>query len=263
MDLANKIAVVTGAASGIGKEIALELAKHGCTLIIVDIKDDKLTNVLDEVRRHTSSSTAEVCDITDSAKVSRMIKSAYEHYGSIDILVNNAGIMNVKSFKELTEQEFSRQMDVNFYAAVSLIRAVVPFMEKKGKGVILNVASVGGKLVVPGTTAYSASKASIYAFSEALYYELKGSGIHVGVVLPGGMRTEIFDAPELSKLGEYYRDQCKTPPSKIVKSIRKAIEKERFETVVPFSSKILIGIHGLFPGLLRKSLLSRLRPYLQ
>ncbi|MEE8471371.1 MAG: SDR family NAD(P)-dependent oxidoreductase [Dehalococcoidia bacterium] len=261
MDLENTVAVVTGAASGIGKEIAFELARHGSTLVLVDIKEDGLANVLGEIHKYAPASTAEVCDISNNTRVNEMIQSVHERHGSIDILVNNAGMMIVKSFNELAEEEFSRQMDVNFYGAVSLIRSVVPIMQRRGKGVIINVASVGGKLVVPGTTAYSASKAALYAFSESLYYELKDKGIHVGVVLPGGMRTEILDSADLSRLGAYYRGQCKTPPSRITGSIRKAIEKERFETVVPSSYKFLIGFHGVFPGLLRKSLLRRLRPY--
>jgi short-subunit dehydrogenase len=192
--------------------------------------------------------------------VRNTVQAVQERHGSIDILVNNAAIMSVKLFKDLSEAEFNRHMDVNYYGPVALIRAVVPIMEKQGKGVIINVASVGAKLVVPGTSAYSASKAAIHAFSEALYYELKDKGIHVGIVVPGGIRTGIFDVVD-TKLGEYYRDQCKTPPSKITKSIAKAIEKERFETIVPFSSRLLLGAHAHLPRIFRSSLLKRLRPY--
>ncbi len=260
MDPKNKICIVTGAASGIGKETAIELARHGCTLILVDIKEDKLAKALDEVQKYAPESTAESCDVSNSEQVKHMVETVFSRYGHIDILVNNAGTMTVKLFSELTDDEFNRHMDVNYDGAVYLIRAIVPIMEKQDKGVIINVASVGGKLCVPGTSAYSASKAALYAFSETLQYELKDKGIHVGVVLPGGTRTEIHDSV-CNKLGEYQRDQCKTPPSKLTKGIRQAIEKERFETVVPSSYKLYIGFHNLFPGLFRNFVLRKLRPY--
>lgn len=262
MDLHNKTAIVTGAASGIGNATAIELAKHGCTPVLVDIKEDRLAKALDEVLTYAPASTAEACDISNAEQVSQMVQAVYERHGSVDILVNNAAIMTVKLFNDLSEEEFKKHMDVNYYGAVALIRAAIPIMQKQGKGVIINVASVGGKLVVPGTSAYAASKAAIYALSEALYYELKDKGIHVGVIVPGGIRTGIFDAVD-TKLGAYYREQCTTSPLKITRSIRVAIEKERFETVVPFSSRFLLLAHGTLPGLFRKSLLSRLRPYFE
>jgi short-subunit dehydrogenase len=260
MDLDHKIAIITGAGSGIGKETAIELARHGCTVALVDIKEDRLAEALDEVRRYTSASTAEVCDVSDEAQVKQMVQAIHERYSGIDILVNNAGIMIVKFFDELSEDEFKRQMDVDFYGAVSLVRAVIPIMQKQGRGIIINVASVGAKLIVPGNTAYAASKAALNAFSESLYYELKDRGIHVGVVLPGGTRTGLFDNAA-NKLGEYYGSQGRMSPAKVARSIRGAIEKERFETVTPFSDKVYIGFHGALPGLFRKFVLRRLRPY--
>ena len=262
MDLDHKIAIITGAGSGIGRATAIELARHGCTVVLADVTEDRLAEALDEVRSYASDSTAEVCDVSDETQVKQMVQAVHERYGAIDILVNNAGMMIVKFFNELSEDEFNRQMDVNFYGAVYLIKAVIPIMEKQGKGVIINVTSVGCKLVVPGTTVYAASKAALYAFSESLYYELKDKGIHVGVVLPGGIRTGIYDTA-VNKLGRLYRDLGKyyVMPSRVTKSIRKAIEKERFETVVPFYYNILIGFHGAFPRLLRKLLLRGLRRY--
>jgi len=260
MKLKGKIAIVTGAASGIGRSTAIHLAIRGCTPVLVDIKEEQLLEVLVKVLKRAPDATAEVCDISDAEQIEQLVHKINETFGKIDILVNNAGMMIVKFFDELSQEEFDRQMAVNFYGGVNFIRAVVPIMEKQGKGVIINVASVGGRLIVPGTTVYSASKAAFGGFSEALYYELKDRGIHVGTVLPGGTRTGIFDN-SVTKLAKYYQSQSKTTPVVIARKIREAIEKERMITIVPSSYWRLIEFHDFFPGFFSGQLLRRLRPY--
>ncbi len=260
MNLKKKVAIVTGAASGIGRSTAILLAIHGCTPVLVDIKEEKLLEVAVKALKYAPDASAEVCDISKAEQIEQLVRKVNENYGKIDILVNNAGMMNVKLFEESTQEELDQQMAVNFYGGVNFIRAVVPLMQKQGKGVIINVASVGGRLVVPGTAAYAASKAAFQGFSEALYYELKDKAIHVGIVLPGGTRTGIFDNSS-TKLGKYYQSQCKTPPLVAARKIREAIEKERFVTIVPSSYKFLIEFHDFFPGFFGNQLLNRIRPY--
>ena len=260
MNLKGKIAIVTGAASGIGKETSIELAKHGCTPALVDINEARLEEALVAVLNHAPDATAELCDISNDVLTRQLVQKVNERYGKIDILVNNAGMMIVKFFEETSQDEFDRHMAVNFYGGVNFIRAVLPIMQKQGRGVIINVASVGGRLIVPGTAVYAASKAAFQGFSESLYFELKDRGIHVGIILPGGTRTGIFDS-STTKLGKYYQSQSKTAPKIAAKAIRQAIEKERFVTITPSSYKLLIEAHDFFPGLFSKQLLSRLRPY--
>ncbi len=262
MKLENSVAIVTGAAGGIGKAIGVDLAEHGCTPVLIDVKSEPLQRALEEVRRRAPAATAEACDISDRDQVRKAVQSIRQNHGRIDILVNNAGMMIVKLFSDMPDEEVRRQMDINYFGPVAFVREVVPVMESQGSGVILNVASVGARLVVPGTGPYAASKAAVHAFSEALYYELKDRGIHVGIVIPGGIKTGIFERSE-TRLGEYYRDECKTPPSAVTNSIRQAIEKERFKTVVPFSANFLLLAHAGLGGIFRNSLLKRLRPYMQ
>ena len=261
MNVKGRIAIITGAGSGIGKELAFELASHGCTPVLVDISEDRLPQALETVQQYAPLSTSEACDVSDTQQVKRMVQNVYERYERIDILINNAGIMTVKLFNDLSGNGFDRQMAVNFSGPLILTRAVLPIMDNQRSGVILNIASLVYKLNAAGTTAYTASKAALYAFSEALYYEVKDKGIHVGVVLPGGISTGLLDNVA-NKLGEYQRDHCQTLPSQITSQIREAIEKERFETVVPSRYRFYLMFHGVFPGLFRKFALNRLRPYL-
>ncbi|UCG82214.1 MAG: SDR family NAD(P)-dependent oxidoreductase [Dehalococcoidia bacterium] len=260
MDLANKVAIVTGAGSGIGRETALELSRCGCTCVLVGRTEDKLRQVLDLVLEHAPDSTVEICDVSDETQVKQAVLAVNERYGHIDVLVNSAGIMIVKPFADLTGEEFDAHMSINYNGAVYFVRAVLPVMQGGGQGVIVNVASVGGKLNLPGLTANTASKAALYAFSESLYYDLKDGGIHVAVVLPGGTRTDLFDNVN-NRLGEYYRDQSTMPPARVAAKIREAIEKERFETVVPFANRLHIAFHDTFPCLFHKLIRRRLRPY--
>jgi uncharacterized protein len=262
MELKDKVVVVTGAASGIGRETALELARKGCVCALVDISRERLADTLGQVRQLSPSSTAEVCDVGKAERGREMVDIVLDRYGRIDILVNNAGVMIVKSFESFTDEEFERTMSTNFYGAVGLMRAVIPAMERAGRGMILNVASVGGRLVVPGTGVYAASKSALHAFSASLHYELKDRGIHVGIVVPGGTATGIFDA-STTRLGAYYQSQSSAPPSGLARAVRRAIEKERFVTVAPCRYKLLMGFHDAFPGFFSRTLMRRLRPYLE
>jgi short-subunit dehydrogenase len=262
MDLKNRVPIITGAGSGIGKATALELSKYGCTCVLVGRTESKLLEVLDQVRSYAPDSMVAVCDVSNKMQVRQTVQAVYERYGHIDILVNNAGIMVVKLFADLSDEEFDRHMTINYDGAVYFIRELMPIMKKQASGAIVNMASVGGKLNLPGLTANTASKAALYAFSESLYNELKYEGIHVAVILPGGTRTGLFEST-YNKLGEYYRDQSTMPPARVARSIREAIEKERFETVVPLSNRLFIGFHSVFPGLFRKWVMRRLRGYLK
>jgi len=260
MHVKDRVAIVTGAGSGIGRATALELSRHGCTCVLVGRTGSRLEEALERVREHAPDSTVAVCDVSRRAEVNQTVPTVIERYGRVDILVNNAGIMTVKLFLDLSEAELDEHMAINYGGVVNFTRAVLPFMKERGQGAIVNVASVGGKLNLPGLTANTASKAAVYAFSESLYYELKGQGIHVAVILPGGTRTDLFKAG--SKLAGYYCDQSTMAPERVAVKIREAVEKKRFESVVPLSNKAHIAFRGAFPGLFRRMIASRLRPYM-
>lgn len=263
MDLKNRIVLITGAGTGIGKATALELARCGSTIVIVDINEKNATETLDEAKKYSLNSIMELCDVSDQLQVKQMIQKVHQHFGRIDILINNAAhVMIVKLFDKLTDDEFKKQMDVNLYGTVYCTHAVIPIMLQQGRGVIMNFSSPMAKTIVPGAASYITSKAAIYAFSEVLYYELKGRGIHVGVILPGGTRTHLFDGAIFDKLGEYYRDHCTTTPERIAMCIRKAIQKERFETITQPTDRFYIGIRNVVPWIFQTFAMIKLRKYL-
>ena len=203
-----------------------------------------------------------VFDVSDQSQVKKMIESVHQQHGRIDVLINNAGIMIVKLFEDMTEDEYNKQMNVNLNGAVYCTRAVVPIMLQQRRGAIFNFGSPMAKTIVPGAASYIVSKAACYAFSEALYYELKDRGIHIGVILPGGTRTHLFDEAIFDKLGEFYRDHCTTTPEKIAVHIRKALEKERFETITQPSDRFLILFRNVFPRIFQTFAMIKLRKYL-
>jgi NAD(P)-dependent dehydrogenase (short-subunit alcohol dehydrogenase family) len=260
MDVDHKIAIITGAGSGIGRATAIEFARHGCTVVLADIKEDRLAEALDEVCRYASASTAEVCDVSDEAQVKRMVQAVHERYGAIDILINNAGIQIVRSWENLSSSEFDEQMAINFYGAVYCIRAVVPIMLDQGRGAIMNVGSLDTKLPVPHLTAYAASKGALLSFSEVLHWDLtyKGRGIFVGVVLPGGTRSELVANTD-TKFGVWIGDHLTAPPEKVARKIRTAIEKERFETYITFMDRLYTFFAAHFPGLFKKFVYLKVR----
>jgi short-subunit dehydrogenase len=264
MDVDHKIAIITGAGSGIGRATAIELARHGCTVVLVGRRENKLAEVLDEIRKYASESTAEACDVSDEAQVKRMIQAVHERYGAIDILINNAGIQIVRSWENLSSSEFDEQMAINFYGAVYCIRAVVPIMLNKGRGAIMNVGSLDTKLPVPHLTAYAASKGALLSFSEVLHWDLtyKGRGIFVGVVLPGGTRSELVANTD-TKFGVFIGDHLTAPPEKVAKKIRKAIEKERFETYITLMDRFYTFFAAHFPGPFKYFVYLRVRNHLE
>src|SRR4030067_167225 len=131
MNLKNRVAIITGAGSGIGKETALELSRHGCTCVLVGRTESRLKQVMEQVRNHTPDSMVAVCDVSDKTQVKQTVQQVYERYGHIDILVNNAGIMVVKLFVDLSNEEFDRHMTINYNGTVYFIRALLPIMKNK------------------------------------------------------------------------------------------------------------------------------------
>lgn len=189
MRLKNKVAIVTGSAMGIGKAIALRLAREGADVVLFDISD-KVFETASEIEKLGVKVLAFKGDVTNKGDVMKAVETTIEKLSKVDILVNNAGIYPFKPFLEITEEDWDKVMNVNVKGTFYFTKAVVPFMVKNNYGRIINIASIAGPVVgFQGLTHYCASKAAIVGFTRALALELVRYNITVNAVAPGPIAT--------------------------------------------------------------------------
>jgi NAD(P)-dependent dehydrogenase (short-subunit alcohol dehydrogenase family) len=191
--LDGKIAVVTGAANGLGRSFALGLAAFGANVICADRNLEGADETASLAKQSRGKAEATHVDVADEASVDGMWKTIAENYGRIDILINNAGIIEVGPVENQPIAAYRRAMATNFFAALHTTHAALPHLLRRnpirGDAAIVNIASVGGKFAVPHMLPYVASKFALVGFSEGLHAELRHKGIRVTTVCPGLMRT--------------------------------------------------------------------------
>jgi len=188
--LRDAVAVVTGAAGGIGAALTLELASRGCHLALVDRDRDALAAVVTAAKRSVAVS-AHVADVADPAAATSLRDAVLAEHGRVSVLVNNAGVALIGRFEELEIAEMEWLFAVNFWGTVRMCKAFVPALRREPAARIVNLSSIFGVVAPAGQTAYAASKFAVRGFSEALRHELENTGIGVTTVHPGYVRTAI------------------------------------------------------------------------
>lgn len=194
--LKNKVALVTGARRGIGKGIALALAKAGAKVIVTDIDEKECQVVLKEIEKLGSQGLAKKVDVTNKKEIEEAVKAAIDKFGKLDILVNNAGICPLKPFLELTEEDWDKVLDINLKGYFLCSQAAAREMAKQKWGRIINIASVAmGQMGVgmANIVHYVASKGGVAGMTEALAVELSPYGINVNAVSPGVIETKMAE----------------------------------------------------------------------
>mgnify|MGYP001773017088 FL=1 len=187
--LNSRVALVTGAASGIGREIAMTFAREGASIVLFDLSSDVI-NVERELKDLGADALSVIGDAKDRSDVVRAVNEAINKFGKIDILVNNVGIYPVKSFLEMGEDEWDLVMSTNLKSTFLFTRFVAPYMVKQRYGRIINIASIAGTVVgFANAVHYSTSKAAILGFTRALALELAPYGITVNAIAPGYVET--------------------------------------------------------------------------
>ncbi|HIE5650577.1 MULTISPECIES: SDR family oxidoreductase [Stenotrophomonas] len=217
--------LITGASSGIGAGIARSLAQPGARLVLGARRLERLQALADELRQHGADVRVHALDVTQRAQVEAFAASALEEFGALDVIVNNAGVMPLSPMASLKVDEWDRMIDVNIRGVLHGIAAVLPHMRARGRGQIINIASIGALSVVPTAAVYCATKHAVRAISEGLrqeHRELRVTCIHPGVV-----ESELADSitdPVAAEMMVGYR-AIALQPDAIGRAVRFAIEQ--------------------------------------
>lgn len=185
--LKDKVAIITGAGQGIGKGIALRLAKENCAVVVSDIDETNAQKVADEIKQNGQKAIAIKCDVSKKAEVDSLISKTVEEFGKLDILVNNAGIYPYKPFEQMTEEDWDKVISINLKSVFLTSQAAVKVMKEESK--IIDISSIASIVGFPTLSHYCASKGGINGFVRALAIELAPKKINVNAVAPGAINT--------------------------------------------------------------------------
>ncbi len=188
--LAGKVALITGASAGIGRASALALAQEGANMVLTARRQERLDELEAAVQKAGGKAVSIVGDATDEATAQQCVELAIKTFGTLDILINNVGVGNYKNLVDTSAAEYDEMMDANVRSTFLFTRHAVPLMMKQGSGTILMISSMAGKYGFAGEAVYCATKFAQVGFAQALDKELRPHGIKVGVICPGGVKTE-------------------------------------------------------------------------
>ncbi len=199
--LANKVAIVTGAASGLGKAIALLYAAEGAKVVAADINEEALSQLEKEITSDKGIVTKAFANMADASDIEQLIKTTVETYGTIDILVNNAGVMDdFSAAADVSDQLWEKVMSINIDGPFKAMRAALRIMLQKGSGVIVNISSIGGLQGARAGAAYTTSKHALIGLTRNTGYMYAKSGIRCNAIAPGAMDTNIVNTIDFSKI---------------------------------------------------------------
>lgn len=258
MRLEGRTAIVTGAASGIGRGTAQALARRGCNLALADLNEEGLVETASLAAGHGVEISRHRLDVADREAVAAFPEKVLAAHGRADLLFNNAGVAIGGTFEQVAEEDFDWLMEINFWGVVRMTRAFLPILRASGQARIVNVSSIFGIIAPPGQTAYCASKFAVRAFSESLRRELEAEGAKIGVTVvhPGGVATSIaknarpprgVNDIDLDAQKERFEKFLRMPPEKAGEIIVRGVEKERPRIVVGNDARFMAAVERLAP----------------
>jgi NADP-dependent 3-hydroxy acid dehydrogenase YdfG len=267
MKLTNRVAVITGAGSGIGRATALSMARRGCHLALADINEAGVQDTAREAQALGVRATAHRLDVADRAAVAAFPAEVHAAHKRVDLLMNNAGVALGGTFEQVSEADFDWLMEINFHGVVRMTRAFLPLLHGSDDARIVNVSSIYGIITPPGQAAYAASKFAVRGFSNVLRHELEGSRIGVSVVHPGGVATSIArnaripsgaPADEIERGRKTMEKLLRMAPEQAGEIIVRGIEKRRARILVGSDAKAAAFLERLAPvgywNLLKKAM---------
>lgn len=271
LDLREQVVLITGSSRGLGFALACEFARQGAHLVICAREAEPLEAARQELELMGCQVLARTCDITQQEQVQELIDQATDRFGRINILVNNAGIITVGPYQTMTLADYEEAMKSMYWGMVYPTLAVMPQMQARRNGHIVNITSIGGKVSVPHLLTYSCAKFAAVGFSEGLHAEVNKHGIKVVTVVPGLMRTG-------SHLNAFFKGQWQkeytlfgimaTSPLTAIQAARaarqivQATRRGETEIILTIQAQLLARFHGLLPGLTTDilALIDRLLP---
>ena len=250
----DKICVITGAGSGLGREFATQLYQAGGLLALCDLDQNGLEKTLQLTGDDGSKVKLFQVDVSDQAAMSQFAQDVESQLGPADVLINNAGICLIpQTFEETPDDQFQKVIDVNMWGPFYGIRAFLPQLKTRPEANIVNISSLAGIVGMYGHSAYSMSKAALRGLSQALQSELSGSQVHLTVVHPGGVKTNLIkNAPNLDeslqeKAHRNFTEMSFQTAEKTVRKIIKAVQKNRPQVIIGLDAGLILMIKGLFP----------------
>jgi NADP-dependent 3-hydroxy acid dehydrogenase YdfG len=191
--IADKVIVITGASSGMGEAAARHLAAKGASVVLGARRSERIEATAGEISQAGAKAIAVTTDVTRRDDLKRLVGAAVANFGRVDVLINNAGLMPLSPIERLKVEEWDQMIDVNLKGMLYGIAAVVPHMKAQKSGHIINLSSVAGHKLIPGSAVYSATKFGVRALSEGLRQELKPYNIRTTIISPGAVKTELLE----------------------------------------------------------------------
>jgi NAD(P)-dependent dehydrogenase (short-subunit alcohol dehydrogenase family) len=257
-DLRGKVVLITGGSRGLGLLMAREFARHGARLALTARDPDEIEQAVTELQGKGADVLGVPCDVTHRDEVNRMVGSVRHHFGRVDVLVNNAGVIEVGPMEVMTLADYEEAMRTHYWGPLYTTLAVLPEMQQRRDGRIVNITSIGGKVSVPHLLPYCASKFALVGFSEGLRAELAKDGIRVTTVVPGLMRT---GSPRNAAFKGQHRaeyawfsisDSVPGFSMNAGRAARRVVDACRHgdaEVILSLPAQLAVRFHGVFPGL--------------
>lgn len=256
--LQNKVVVITGAASGIGRALTLECAKRGARLLLADVDEAGLADVAAQVTATGSACHAQTVDTGLEEDVRALAQTCAAHYGAADVVINNAGVGLVSSVEHLKTADAQWLFNINFWGVVNGCRAFLPQLKSRPEAQLVNISSIFAMVSMPGQSMYNAAKAAVRGFSDALREELRDTSVRVMCVHPGGIRTNIVNKARMADLShmeasaqemrDLFQQNARTTPEEAALAILSAIEHDRTRLLIGADAHLADWIYRLFPG---------------
>jgi len=251
MKVQNKVIVVTGGGSGMGRAIVLDLLSKGASVVAIDINKSTLQETVELAGNKKNSLTTFVVDITNKASVEKLLSDTLAQYGYVDAIINNAGIIQpFIKVNDLSYEAIERVINVNFYGTLYMTKTFLPHLLTRPEAHIVNISSMGGFLPVPGQTIYGASKAAVKLLTEGLNSELQDTNVSVTVVFPGGVNTNITKNSGLNlpqQPGSEAKSMKILSPEKAAQIIIDGMERNVYRVLVGNDARLMDFFYRLNP----------------